>query len=109
MLGQGLLCCGQAPVAWLPAAAQLAPPAAAAPGSASAIPRPAHCHPAAPRLQVSLALLHETGISAAVAQLRTHPSTAVAGAADAIVQRWRTCAVAALEQAEAGLLERRGR
>ncbi|PRW58714.1 hypothetical protein C2E21_2742 [Chlorella sorokiniana] len=56
--------------------------------------------------RVSLALLESTGVCRAVAQLRTHSNRDVASAAEGIVQRWRTCAVATLEQATAGLARR---
>lgn len=51
--------------------------------------------------QVSLALLEGSGIAAAVAQLRTHSCRELAAAAEGIVQRWRSCAVAALACATA--------
>ena len=47
--------------------------------------------------QVNLALLESTGISRAVAQLRTHPITSIARAAEAIAAKWRTAAVATLQ------------
>lgn len=55
------------------------------------------------RSKVSLPLLQATHISRAVAMLRTHRIRDVADAAAAIVARWRSCAVAALEQANMAL------
>jgi hypothetical protein len=51
-------------------------------------------------LQVNLSLLQSTGISAAVAQLRSHRCRELAVAAERIVAKWRGCAVAVLEAAE---------
>ena len=62
--------------------------------------------PLPPRLskpQVNLSLLEGTGISRAVAQLRTHSNRHVAALADAIVRGWRSCAVAALQHATTAL------
>lgn len=58
-------------------------------------------------LQVNLSLLHTTGISPAVAQLRNHRNREVADAAEGIVARWRAAAVSVLEQA-ADALQCRG-
>ncbi len=54
-------------------------------------------------MQVNLALLESTGISRAVAMLRTHKIDAVAKLAEGIVAKWRACAVAALHHATAAL------
>jgi hypothetical protein len=58
-------------------------------------------------LQVNLSLLHTTGISPAVAQLRNHRNREVADAAEGIVAQWRAAAVSVLEQA-ADALQCRG-
>lgn len=46
-------------------------------------------------LQVNLALLESTGISRAVAMLRTHRIDEVSKLAEGIVAKWRACAVSA--------------
>ncbi len=48
--------------------------------------------------EVNLALLETTQIARAVAMLRTHSNRAVAVAADGIVAKWRSVAVAALSR-----------
>jgi len=52
-------------------------------------------------MNVNLALLEKTRISRAVAMLRTHNNSLIATAAESIVGKWRTCAVAALQTATA--------
>ncbi|GAB4818034.1 hypothetical protein N2152v2_005080 [Parachlorella kessleri] len=53
--------------------------------------------------QVGLALLESTGISRAVAMLRTHNNDDIARLAEEVVTKWRACAVAALHHATAAL------